>query len=200
MVTTKPVSTPALARCSTSIPSAAHAARASAANGPVPITPPYATASPCRAAAAITLNPPPAAACVPVARTSPPGSGNAGTVSTTSTTTLPRCSSRVKELVMRGGPYRKQLAGEWAEAQAVDARHRLAGARGKGPGPVTRAADRPGHRGDRVAVSAHGRGDAAGEPRIARAGGGHRERRGHRLLGRQAGAHQPVHRVDRKSV
>ena len=48
MLTTNPVSRPGLAGRSTSIPSAAHAARASVANGPLPITPPYATGSPSR--------------------------------------------------------------------------------------------------------------------------------------------------------
>src|SRR6185437_11008403 len=136
---------------STSIPSAAHAARASAANGPLPITPPYATASPSRTAAAVTLNPPPAVVCDRVARTSPPGVGSAGTSRTTSTTTLPRCSSRVKGLVMPGSPYGKQIIGERAEVQAVDAGHRLPGGGGKGTGPVAGTADGTGHRGDRVA-------------------------------------------------
>src|SRR6516165_4384295 len=192
MVTTNPVSRPGLAGCSTSIPSASHAARASAANGPLPITPPYATASPSRAAAAITLKPPPAAVCAPVAKTSPPGSGSAGTFSTTSTTTLPRCNRRVKRLVMDAGPYCQQIIGERAEVQAVDPGHRLAGGVREGPGPVTGSADGTGHRGDRVAVAAQGGGDAAGKPRVAGARGRDGERGRNRLLRGQAGAHQPV--------
>src|SRR5215472_9888014 len=133
MLTTNPVSRPRLAGRSTSIPSAAHAARASAANGPLPIAPPYATASPSRAAAAMTLNPPPAVVRDPVARTSPPGSGSAGTSSTTSTTTLPRCTSLVKGLVMRGTSDGKQIVGERAEVQAVDAGHLITGGGGKRP-------------------------------------------------------------------
>src|SRR5579871_852759 len=144
MLTTNPVSGVGLEGCSISILSAAHAARASSEKGPLPITPPYATASPSRAAAAITLNPPPAVVCDPVARTSPPGSGSAGTSSTTSTTTLPRCSRRVKGLVMRGAPYGKQIIGERAEVQAVHAGHLIPGGGGKGPGPVTGAAYRTG--------------------------------------------------------
>src|SRR5215470_6342327 len=160
MLTTNPVSRPGLAGRSTSIPSASHAARASTANGPLPSTPPYATASPSRAAAAMTLNPPPAAICDPVARTSPPGSGSAGTSSTTSTTTLPRCNSLVKGLVMRGTSYGKQIIGERAEVQAVDAGHRLPGGGRERPGPVAGTAYRTGHRGDRVTVPAQGRGEA----------------------------------------
>src|SRR5262249_34136981 len=144
-------------------------------------------------AAAMTLNPPPAAVCDRVARTSPPGSGRAGTSRTTSITTLPRCSSLVTGLVMRGAPYGKQIIGERAEGQAGDAGHRLPGGGRKGPGPVAGAADRTGHRGDRVAVTAQGRGEAAGQPRVAGDGGRDGERGGHRFLGGQAGAHQPVH-------
>src|SRR5580692_2788236 len=141
----------------------------------------------------MTLNPPPAAVCDRVARTSPPGSGSAGTSRTTSTTTLPRCSSRVKGLVMPGAPYGKQIIGERAEVQAVDAGHRLPGGGGKGTGPVAGTADGTGHRGDRVAVAAQRRREAAGQPGIAGDGGGDRERGGHRLLSGEAGAHQPVH-------
>src|SRR6516165_4887684 len=196
MLTTNPVSRPGLAGCSTSIPSASHEARASTANGPLPSTPPYATESLSRAAAAMTLNPPPAVVCDPVARTSPPGSGSAGTSSTTSTTTLPRCSSLVKGLVMRGTSDSKQIIGERGEVQATDAGHLIPGGGGKRPLPVAGAAYRAGHRGDRVAVPAEGRGEAAGQPGVTRDGGGDRERGGHRFLGGQARAHQPVHGVE----
>jgi len=98
--TSKPVSRPGSGGRRTSMPSAASVARTRSPHGPVPWPPAYSTGRPWRAAAAMTLNPPPAAVCDRVARTSPPGSGSAGTFSTTSTTTLPRCSSLVTGLAM----------------------------------------------------------------------------------------------------
>src|SRR5262249_14709207 len=166
------------------------------ARGRCPPPPRGGGATPCRAAAAITLKPPPAAVCVRVARTSPPRSGSAGTLSTTSTTTLPRCNSLVKELVIDAGPYCQQIVSERAEVQVVDLGHGLPGAVGKPAGAVAGSADGTRHGGDRAAVPTQGGGDAAGEPGVAWAGGGDGERRGNRLLGGQAGAHQPVHGVD----
>ncbi len=68
---------------------------------------------------------------------------------------------------------------------------------GEGLRPVAGAADRAGHRGDRVAVPAQRRGHPAGQPGVVRGGRQHGERGGHRLLGGQAGADQPVHHVQR---
>src|SRR5690606_657532 len=84
-----PVSLSSLGGHAAVTPSSRNAARTRSPNGPEPCAPAYTTRAPDRAAAAITLNPPPGSNVVSEANTSPPGSGNASTRMTRSRMTLP---------------------------------------------------------------------------------------------------------------
>ncbi len=146
----------------------------------------------------MTLKPPPAAVSVLVASTSPPGSGSAGTVSTTSTTTLPRCSSRPNGPGRSPGtgPHREESPVQRVQVQAVDPGHRVprrlrerrAPWQAPQMAPVMAAmVSQSPPRDAATRQASHGSsGTAAATANAA----------GNRFLGGQAGADQPVHGVD----
>ena len=82
-----PVSTPLTCAPANSTPSASRARRTTSPSTPSPTGPQYTTSAPTWRTACKTLKPPPGVRAKPLAKTSAPGAGTAGTLIVTSTTT-----------------------------------------------------------------------------------------------------------------
>src|SRR5882724_652574 len=136
----------------------------------------------------MTLKPPPGVDWLVLASTSPPRSGRAGTVSTRSMTTSPRCSRRSngastaagRVTACRAGPQRSE-PGSWRIEPGSSRTTPGHGAQGEqvvGQGgqrqpvhPVDRGAGRPGEGAGAVARAGHGSGHGSDGVAVAAQGG-----------------------------
>ena len=100
--------------------------------------------------------------------------------------------------VRRGSAERKQSIGELLERQiGIGGVECLDGSPGKALAAMARTDDRPGDRGDRIAVAAEACRKATDEPRIVRRHRADGDRRRHRLLRSNASADQAIDEVER---